>query len=99
MDPCKPLEVQHSHGLHMGQCKHNLRDKGIETSTAEKDLGILTYEKLSISWQYALTLQKSNHILDHIKRIVASRFREVILALCSSETLPGVLCPSQGALA
>jgi len=44
--------------------------------------------------QHKLAAQKTNHILGCIKRSMASRAREVILALLSGVTLPGVLCPA-----
>ncbi|GAB0182196.1 cAMP-dependent protein kinase inhibitor alpha [Grus japonensis] len=66
--------------LHLGQgnpqYQYRLGVEFIESSPAEKDLGmIMVNEKLDISWQCALAAQKSNCI----KRSVASRLREVIL--------------------
>jgi len=66
-------------------------DEGIESSSEEKDLGVLMDEKLDMSHQCVLAAQKANCILGCIRRSVASRSREVILPLCS--TL-GVLRPA-----
>jgi len=71
-----------------------LGDDEIESSPAGKDLGALVDKKLDMSHQRALMAQKVNRILGCRKRSVASRLREVILPLCSSETPPGVLPPA-----
>ena len=56
----------------------------LESSLAEKDLGILVDTKTTISQQSALATKNANIILSCIRQSVFSGLREVILPLYSA---------------
>ncbi|KAK4815208.1 hypothetical protein QYF61_021827 [Mycteria americana] len=82
--------------LHLGRGNpwfpYRLGDDVIESSPAEKDLGVPMDEKLDTSRQCVLAAQKANCVLGCIQSSVASRSREVVLPLCSALVRPHLQC-------
>ncbi|PKU42007.1 hypothetical protein llap_7685 [Limosa lapponica baueri] len=55
-----------------------------ESTSEEKDLGVLVDNRMTMSQQCALAAKKAKGILGGIRKSVTSRSREVILPLCSA---------------
>jgi len=70
----------------------NLEVDLLESSSAERDLGVLVDDRLTMSQQCALAAKKANGLLRCHKRSVGSRSREVLLPLCSALVRPHLQC-------
>jgi len=82
--------------LHLGKNKvmfqFMLRDVHLESSFAEKDLGVLLDTKSNVSHRCALATKRANGILGCIRQSIANSSRKVILLLCSSLVRPHLEC-------
>jgi len=77
---CRVLHLGRNNPMHQNRVEANL----LESRSVERDLGVLVYDRLTMSQQCALAAKKANGILGCITRSVASRSREVLLPLYSA---------------
>ena len=75
--------------------QYRLQDDLLEKSSAQKGLDVLVDNRLAMSQKYALVVRKSNGILGHITKSMASRSREVILPLYSALVRTNLECSVQ----
>jgi len=81
---CRVLHLGRNNPMH----QYGLRANLLQSSSVERDLGVLVDDKLTMSQECALVAQKTNGTLGCIKKSVASRSREVLLPLYSALVRP-----------
>ncbi|KFV73518.1 hypothetical protein N308_05269, partial [Struthio camelus australis] len=85
---CKVLHLGRNNPMHQDRLGADL----LESSSVEKDLGVLVDNKLSMRQQCALVAKKAHGVLGCIRQSVASRSREAILPLSSALLRPHLEC-------
>ncbi|GAB0203278.1 mitochondrial enolase superfamily member 1 [Grus japonensis] len=76
---------------HHLEAQHRLGSTWLESSSVERNLGVLVYNKLNMSEQCAAAAKKANRMLGCINKGITSRDEEVIVALCICQGTPGTV--------
>ncbi|KAF7248244.1 LINE-1 retrotransposable element ORF2 protein [Varanus komodoensis] len=84
VDKCKVLHLGHRNRCH----KYRLGDKWLESSTCERDLGVLVDCRLNMSQQCDAVVKRANATLGCIARSVPFKSREVLLPLYTTLVRP-----------
>jgi len=77
---CRVLHLGRNNSMH----QYRLGVDQLQSSSVERDPGVLVDHRLTMSQQCALVAKKANGLLWCIKSSVASRTREVLLPLYSA---------------
>jgi len=77
---CRVLHLGRNNPMHQYRLGADL----LQSSSSERDLGVLVDDRLTMSQQCPLVAKKSNGILGCIRRSVASRSKELLLPLYSA---------------
>ncbi|GAB0207186.1 hypothetical protein GRJ2_003184200 [Grus japonensis] len=81
---CKVLHL----GKHNPGVQHRLGSTWLESSSVERDLGVLVDNKLNMSEQCAAAAKTANRMLGCINKGITSRDKEVIIPLYSALVRP-----------
>ncbi|PKU33317.1 hypothetical protein llap_16379 [Limosa lapponica baueri] len=81
---CRVLHLRRNNPMH----QYRLGDDLLESSSEEKDLGVVVDNRMTMNQQCALVAKKANGIPGCIKKSVTSMSREVILPVFSALVRP-----------